>query len=211
MTFSNRQFPPDDYTGAVQNVGQHIGIFGGSFDPVHTGHVLVAQAAIEELQLSRLFLIPAACSPFKLEQQPAFATRRLAMLRLAFVGRTNCEVDDLEIQRGGASFTIDTVRHFAQRFTGAKIFYLIGADNVPKLNQWREANELATMAEFVVIPRPGDAPMPLPSPFRGRYLNGFPFGVSASQIRERAKEGLPLEPLVPAAVAQFIQNNRLYL
>ena len=195
----------------MQSVGQHIGIFGGSFDPVHTGHVLVAQAAIEELQLSRLFLIPAACSPFKLDQQPIPAAHRLAMLRLALAGRTECEVDDLEIQRGGTSFTIDTVRHFARQFPGAKLFYLIGADNVPKLNQWRDANELAKLAEFVVIPRPGDAPEPLPEPFRGRYLNGFPFGVSASQIRARAKANLPLEPLVPAAVAQFIQNNRLYL
>jgi nicotinate-nucleotide adenylyltransferase len=208
--FSNRQSSPDGYTAAVQSVGPHIGIFGGSFDPVHTGHLLVAQAAIEELQLTRLFLIPAACSPFKLDQQPTPAAHRIAMLRLAFAGRTDCEVDGHEIQRGGTSFTIDTVRHFAQRFSGAKLFYLIGADNVPKLNQWREANELAKLAEFVVIPRPGDAPVPLPSPFRGRYLDGFPFGVSASQIRARVKAGLSLEPLVPAAVAQFIQNNRLY-
>lgn len=195
----------------MQSVGPHIGIFGGSFDPVHTGHVLVAQAAIEELQLSRLFLIPAACSPFKLDQQPTPAAHRLAMLRLAFAGRTDYEVDDLEIQRGGTSFAIDTVRHFAQRFAGAKISYLIGADNVPKLNQWRDANELAKLAEFVVIPRPGDAPMPLPSPFRGCYLTGFPFGVSASQIRARVRAGLPLEPLIPAAVSQHIRNNRLYL
>jgi nicotinate-nucleotide adenylyltransferase len=173
--------------------------------------VLVAQAAIEELQLSRLFLIPAACSPFKLDQQPTPAAHRLAMLRLAFAGRTDCEVDDLEIQRSGTSFAIDTVRHFVQRFGGAKLFYLIGADNVPKLNQWRDANELAKLVEFVVIPRPGDAPMPLPSPFQGRYLTGFPFGVSASQIRARVKAGLPLEPLVPAAVSQHIRNNRLYL
>ena len=195
----------------MQSVGPHIGIFGGSFDPVHTGHLLVAQAAIEELQLTRLFLIPAACSPFKLDQQPTPAAQRLAMLRLAFAGKTDCEVDDLEIQRGGTSFTIDTVRHFAQKFIGAKLFYLIGADNVPKLNQWREANELATLAEFVVIPRPGDTPRPLPSPFQGRYLTGFPFGVSASQIRARVRAGLPLEPLVPTAVAQHIRNNRLYL
>ena len=133
------------------------------------------------------------------------------MLRLAFSGRTDCEVDDLEIQRGGTSFAIDTVRYFVQRFDGAKLSYLIGADNVPKLNQWRDANELAKLAEFVVIPRPGDVSLPLPPPFRGRHLNGFPFGVSASQIRARAKSGLLLEPLVPAAVAQFIQNNRLYL
>lgn len=209
--FSNRQSSPDDYTGAVQSGGQHIGLFGGSFDPVHTGHVLVAQAAIEELRLSRLFLIPAACSPFKLEQQAAPAAQRLAMLRLAFAGRTDCEVDDLEIQRGGTSFTVDTLRHFAERFAGAKLFYLIGADNVPSLTQWREATELADLAEFVVIPRPGDAPAPLPAPFRGRYIKGFPFGVSASQIRARARAGLPLEPLVPAAVGQFIRNNQLYL
>ena len=133
------------------------------------------------------------------------------MLRLAFAGRMDCDVDDHEIQRGGTSFTIDTVRHFAQRFAGAKLFYLIGADNVPKLIQWRDANELAKLAEFVVIPRPGDVLVPLPLPFQGRYLNGFPFGVSASQIRLRARAGLPLEPLVPAAVAQFIRNNRLYL
>lgn len=195
----------------MQSVGQHIGIFGGSFDPVHTGHILVTQAAIEEVRLARLFLIPAACSPFKLDQQPTPAAHRLAMLRLAFAGRSDCEVDDLEVQRGGTSFAIDTVRHFAEKFSGAKLFYLIGADNVPKLTEWRYTNELATLAEFIVIPRPGNAPAPLPTPFRGRYLNGFPFGVSASQIRARAKAGLPLEPLVPAAVAQFIQNNRLYL
>lgn len=195
----------------MQSVGQHIGIFGGSFDPVHTGHILVTQAAIEEVRLARLFLIPAACSPFKLDQQPTPAAHRLAMLRLAFAGRNDCEVDDLEVQRGGTSFAVDTVRHFAEKFSGAKLFYLIGADNVPKLTEWRYANELATLAEFIVIPRPGNAPAPLPTPFRGRYLNGFPFGVSASQIRARAKAGLPLEPLVPAAVAQFIQNNRLYL
>ena len=195
----------------MQSVGFNIGLFGGSFDPVHTGHVLVAQAALEELQLTRLILIPAACSPFKLDQQPTPADKRLAMLRLAFAGKTTCQVDDLEIKRGGASYTIDTVRHFAKEFTGATLFYLIGADNVPNLSKWRDAGELATLVEFVVIPRPGDAPVPLPAPFVGSYLNGFPFGVSASQIRARAKAGLPLEPLVPSAVAQFISNNRLYL
>ena len=195
----------------MQSVGFNIGLFGGSFDPVHTGHVLVAQAALEELQLARLILIPTACSPFKLDQQPTPANQRLAMLRLAFAGKNLCEVDDLEIKRGGASYTIDTVRHFTKEFVGAKLFYLIGADNVPNLAKWRDAGELAKLVEFVVIPRPGDVPVPLPAPFVGRYLNGFPFGVSASQIRARAKAGLPLEPLVPSAVAQFISNNRLYL
>lgn len=190
---------------------QRIGLYGGSFDPIHTGHVLVGQAALEELKLDRLFFIPAARSPFKPEQQPAPCEQRLAMIRLALAGRTNCEVDDFEIQRGGTSFTIDTVRYFTQRFPAAKIFYLIGADNVPGLSKWREVDALAELAEFIVIPRPGDTPAPLPASFRGQYLKGFPFGVSASQIRTRIKAGQPVEPLVPAAVAEFLRNNRLYL
>jgi nicotinate-nucleotide adenylyltransferase len=190
---------------------QRIGLYGGSFDPIHTGHVLVGQAAIEELQLDRLFFIPAARSPFKPEQSPAPCAVRLALIRLALAGRPDCEVDDLEIQRGGTSFTIDTVRCFGQRFPTAKLFYLIGADNVAGLPQWREAEALAGAVEFVVIPRPGEAQTPVPPPFRGHYLGGFPFGVSASQIRARVRAGLPIEPLVPAPVAEAIRNNRLYL
>jgi len=190
---------------------QRIGLYGGSFDPIHTGHVLVGQAALEELQLTRLFFIPAARSPFKPEQSPAPCELRLAMIRLALAGRTDCEVDDIEIQRGGTSFTIDTVNYFAQRFPEAKLFYLIGADNVAGLPKWRDPNELAQRVEFVVIPRPGEVPEPIPPPFHGQYLKGFPFGVSASQIRARVKAGQPIEPLVPASVTEFIRNNRLYL
>lgn len=190
---------------------QRIGLYGGSFDPIHTGHVLVSQAAIEELQLTRLYFIPAARSPFKPDQQPAPCEQRLAMVRLALAGRVDCEVDDVEIQRGGTSFTVDTVRYFAQRFPQSKLFYLIGADNVASLPKWRSPEELADLAEFLVIPRPGETPVPIPAPFRGQYLKGFPFGVSASQIRARVKAGQTVEHLVPAPVAEAIRNNRLYL
>lgn len=190
---------------------QRIGLYGGSFDPIHTGHVLVGQAAIEELQLTRLFFIPAARSPFKPDQQPAPCEQRLAMVRLALAGRVDCEVDDVEIQRGGTSFTVDTVRYFAQRFPKTKLFYLIGADNVAALPKWRSPEELADLADFLVIPRPGETPVPIPAPFRGQYLKGFPFGVSASQIRARVKAGQTVEYLVPAPVAEAIRNNRLYL
>jgi nicotinate-nucleotide adenylyltransferase len=190
---------------------QRIGLLGGSFDPIHTGHVLVAQAALEELALDRLFFIPAARSPFKTEQTPAPAELRLALVRLALAGRPNCEVDDTELRRGGTSFTIDTVRDYTRRFPGAKLFYLIGADNVLQLPQWREPAELAQLVEFVVIPRPGETPGPLPAPFRGQYLAGFPFGVSASQIRARVRAGRSIELLVPPAVAEAIRNYRLYL
>lgn len=190
---------------------RRIGLFGGSFNPVHLGHVLVAMAAREELELDRLFLIPAARSPFKQENQPAADGLRSAMLRLAFAGKTFAEVDEQEIQRGGTSYTVDTVRDYAKRFPGAELFYLIGADNVPSLNQWREANELARLTQFAVIPRPSQAEVTFPAPFKGRTLHGFPFGVSSSQIRARVKAGQPIHHLVVPAVAEFIRNNRLYL
>jgi len=190
---------------------QRIGLFGGSFDPVHFGHLLVAQAAREELGLSRLFFICAAQSPFKPERVLAPANERLRLLRLALAGQNACEIDDQEIQRGGVSYTIDTVRDYVRRFRGAELFYLIGTDHVAQLPKWRDADELARLVEFIVIPRPEQTTAPLPSPFRGRTLNGFPLGVSSSQIRERVKAGLPIDLLVGPAVAEAIRNNRLYL
>jgi len=188
-----------------------IGIYGGSFDPVHTGHLLVAQAAVEELGLDKLFFIPAAQSPFKPESKPAPASVRLRLLRLALAGRTNCEIDGQEIRRGGVSYTVDTLRGCAKKFPNAELFYLIGADHVAKLNEWREPGELARLAEFVVIPRPGEAPATFPPPFRGRTLKGFPLAVSSLGIRARLKAGLPIEPLVPRAVAEAIREAKLYI
>jgi len=190
---------------------QRIGRFGGSFNPVHLGHLLVAQAAREELALSRLFFIPAAQSPFKPGQAPAPAALRLQLLRLALAGQADWEIDDQEVRRGGVSFSIDTVRDYTQRFPESELFYLIGADHVGQLPQWREADALARLVEFVVIPRPGQPPVETLARFRTRQLHGFPLGVSSSQVRERVKAGQPIEFLVGAAVAEAIAKNRLYL
>jgi nicotinate-nucleotide adenylyltransferase len=187
-----------------------LGIYGGSFDPVHLGHLLVAQTAVEELGLDRLFFIPAAQSPFKPESQPAPAAVRLQLLRIALAGKSNYEVDEQEIQRGGISYTVDTLRAYADKFPGAKLFYLIGADNVTKLNAWREPAALAQLAEFVAVPRPGGAVAIFPSPFHGRALKGFPFDVSSSAIRVRVEAGLPVDHLVPAAVAGAILEAKIY-
>jgi len=208
----------------------NIGIFGGSFDPVHLGHLLIAQAARDEVNLCRLFFVPAARSPFKPESEPAPAAERLCLLRLALAGRTWCEIDEQEIRRGGISYSIDTVRGYAQRFPDQRLFYLVGADHVSTLPKWRQAQELARLAEFLVIPRPyrpeasaapadaaplgaqaSDESPPVPPPFRGRRLAGFPLGVSSSQIRARVKDGKPIDLLVPAVVAEAIRNKRLYL
>jgi nicotinate-nucleotide adenylyltransferase len=200
-------------TDAVENKSRSmkIGLFGGSFDPVHLGHLLAAQAAREEAGLSRVFFIPAAQSPFKPAARPAPAAERLRLLRLALAADTCAEIDDQEIRRGGISYSIDTVRAYAGRFPGAELFYLIGGDQTAQLHLWREAGELARLAQFLIIPRPGEAVAELAAPFCGKALRGFPLDVSSSEIRRRIQAGLPFAQLVPAAVAEAISNNRLYL
>ncbi|MEO6034352.1 MAG: nicotinate-nucleotide adenylyltransferase [Verrucomicrobiota bacterium] len=189
---------------------ERIGLYGGSFDPVHLGHLLVAQAAHEEWQLDRIFFVPAAQSPFKPDSVPTPAPERIKMLRLALAGNVHAEVDEQELKRGGISFTIDTVRDYSSRFPAAKLFYLIGADNVAQLPKWREAVDLANLVEFLIIPRPGELKVPIPAPFRGDYLGGFPLAVSSSQIRARVKAGLSIDHLSLPAVSEAIRNNRLY-
>jgi len=189
---------------------KRIGLFGGSFDPVHLGHLLVARAAREELALDRLFFVPAAQSPFKPSSEPASAALRVRMLRIAFAGKNDCEIDLREVQRGGVSFTIDTVRDYVRRFPQSELFYLIGADHVPTLPKWREAEELARLVEFIVIPRPGETPAVLPAPWRLHVLDGWPLKLSSSEVRARVKAGRSVDHLVPFGVADVIQQTALY-
>ena len=189
---------------------QRLGLFGGAFNPVHLGHILVANAALEELQLDKVFFIPAARSPFKQNNDTAPAELRLRWLRLALAGRTDCEIDEQEIRRGGVSWSIETARQYTSRFPQATLFWLIGADNVPGLNGWREADELAKLVEFAAVPRPGQPPPQFPKPFRGRVLKGFPLEVSSQEIRARVKAHLPVEHLLPPFVAAAIHDTSAY-
>ncbi len=187
-----------------------LGLYGGSFDPVHLGHLLVAQAALEELQLDRIVFVPAAQSPFKPEIRPATDATRLRMLRMALAGCARFEVETLEIDRGGVSYTIDTVREILKRRASARLSWLIGADHVAKLPLWRESGALAELAEFVVIPRPGEAPAPTPPGFSIQYLRGWPLSISSSEIRRRARMKLTIHHLVPPGIAELIEAERLY-
>jgi nicotinate-nucleotide adenylyltransferase len=189
---------------------KRIGIFGGSFDPVHNGHVMLANAALDELSLDVLYLIPTAQSPFKPDDKPVGGGARVKLLLLAFAGRENCEVNEQELQRGGISYTIDTVRDYTVRHPDAELTCLIGADHVPLLPQWREADELADRAAFAAVPRPGGVTVDFPAPFRGRWLRGVPVNVSASDIRARVRGGQPFGQLVPPTVAEAIRDLKLY-
>lgn len=188
-----------------------LGLYGGSFDPLHRGHLLVAQAALEELSLDRLFFIPAAQSPFKPGSKPAPDAVRLRMLRRSLAGQSRAEVYADELTRGGVSYSIDTVNAFKDRYPGAELFWLIGADHVPTLPQWRNADRLAESVTFVVIPRPGQPQATLQHPWRLKHLRGWPLGVSSSEIRDRVRRGLPIDHLVPNGAADVIASERLYL
>ena len=187
-----------------------LGLYGGSFDPIHWGHLMVARAALEELALDRLVFIPAAQSPFKPGTQPAPANLRARMMRLALAGETRCEVSETELQRGGVSYSIDTVREFAATNPDAELFWLIGADHVASLPLWREANALAEAVRFVVIPRPGATPPELPESFRLLALRGWPLAVSSSEIRARVVAGLSIRHLVPPGVGEVVVLENLY-
>ena len=188
-----------------------IGLYGGSFDPVHRGHLLVAQAALEEMSLDRLLFLPTAQSPLKPGSATAPAALRLRWLRLALAGETRCQVDSLEIDRGGVSYTIDTVRAMVDQMPSTHLYWLIGADHLGQLPMWKEADRLASLVEFLVIPRPGTVSADLPAHFRLHSLRGWPLGVSSSEIRDRMRKGLPIRHLVPEAVADSIERDLVYL
>lgn len=189
---------------------QSIAVFGGSFDPVHNGHVMIARSALAELELDRLIVMPAAQSPFKPDQTLAPAAARMEMLRAAFSGEPEIEISSWELDRGGVSYSIETLRALAAEHPEAQLFYLIGADHVATLPQWREADALAAAATFVVVPRPGAPEEVFPQPFSGRYLQGKPMAISASEIRKRLRAGRSVANFVPPPVAQLLNSMQIY-
>lgn len=192
---------PDDGTSKTLR----LGLYGGSFDPVHLGHLMVAQAAMEALHLDRLVFIPAARSPFKSGAKPAIGATRLRWLRLSLAGRPTWEVDDCEVRRGGISYTIDTVLDFRRRFPNAHLYWLIGADQVGELPSWHQADQLAEYVEFAVIPRPAFQVPSLSPPFRLIHLKGWPLAVSSSEIRSRIIMQLPVDHLLTPQVAEALK------
>jgi len=181
-------------------------LFGGSFDPVHHGHLLLARDALETLGLDEVIFIPAAQSPHKLGSEPAHAEARLAMLSAALAGESRFRIDDSELHREGPSFTIDTVEQWRARAPGAEIFYLIGHDNLSKLHTWLRYGELRSLVQFVVFGRNGPgAAEPSPFPVLDRLID-----ISATEIRRRVAQGRSIRYLVPDASLAIIEARGLY-
>jgi nicotinate-nucleotide adenylyltransferase len=181
-----------------------IGLYGGTFDPIHHGHLILARQALEQLGLDRLVFIPAAQSPFKTGQALTCGRHRFEMVKLAIQGEAYFAADDLEIERAGPSYSIDTVDVYRKVFPGAELFWLIGEDHLPSLPKWHRIDELKDRVRFVVLSR-ADRAGPVPYPLIPRRID-----ISATEIRNRVANNLPITYLVPERVLRYVQAVKLY-
>ena len=198
-----------------------LGIFGGSFNPVHMGHLVVAQDALELFNLDRVLFVPCNRPPHKSPTGLVDGPHRLAMLEAALEGDLRFEASDIELSRGGISWSVDTARELRLRFPAAELVFIIGADSLLELHLWRESAELLKLCEFVTVVRPGtdmDAlqqlelklPAPWPERLMGNVRVGHLVGISSTDIRCRVAEGLSIRYLVHPAVEMYIAEHSLY-
>jgi nicotinate-nucleotide adenylyltransferase len=181
-----------------------IGIFGGTFDPIHCGHLILARDALEQLELDELLFIPAAISPHKLAQVPSAADIRVEMLRAAIEEESRFCLDTLELDRPAPSYAFDTMEALRSREPGAAFVYLIGEDNVSKLPTWHRFAELSKMVQFAVLDRSG-LKTAHPYPTVRRHID-----ISATDIRKRVARRESIRYLVPPAVEKIIRERELY-
>jgi nicotinate-nucleotide adenylyltransferase len=189
-----------------------IGVFGGTFNPPHLGHLIVAESARESLNLDRVLLIPCASPPHKSPGALADAHCRLEMVKLAASGNTHFEASDLEIERGGKSYTVDTLRALTVLYPHAELYLLIGIDNLLDLHTWKEPEEIISLSEVVAINRPGFDPANVRKDYLRRvtFLRYPSIDISSSEIRRKAKMGKSIKYLVPTAVESYILKHGAY-
>lgn len=195
---------------------RRLGIFGGSFDPPHASHRLLAQAALEQLQLDRLLVVPTGQAWHK-HRPLTDARHRVAMVRLAFDGLPGVQIDTREVDRAGPSYTIDTLRALQLEYPQAELFLVIGQDQAQALPSWREWEQVMSLATIAVASRAEQAaanPIPYQPPEslrqRFRQLQMPVSDTSATAIRQRASQGLRIDALVGEPVARYIALHRLY-
>lgn len=198
----------------------NIGILGGTFDPVHNGHLILAEVAQKQLNLSVILFMPAGQPWLKTERIITPAQHRLQMLRLALAGKTGFRISEMEIQRPGPTYTIDTVNELKKDLnTEDELFFILGQDILMQLPQWHDAPELVQLCYLVAAPRPGvkkpdlkALELKIPGITQRVMLLKEPMiDISASDIRERVARGLSVRHLVPEPVNRYIKEQRLYV
>jgi nicotinate-nucleotide adenylyltransferase len=202
-------------------MAERVGIFGGSFNPVHTGHLVLAQDALERFGLHKVLWVPAAQPPHKPSQALAPAAERLEMLRLALQGDSRFEVSEDEVNRGGVSFTVDTVQRLQERRPEVQWTLIIGGDSLRELHTWKDIGRLLTLCQIVTVARPGFAaekmdpallrlPEPWPRKLLSDVITGHLVEIASSELRQRIQRGQSIRYLVPEAVERYIRERRLY-
>ncbi len=199
---------------------ERIGVFGGSFDPVHMGHLTIAQDAVEQLELNRLIFVPAAVPPHKQGKTLVEGRHRLEMLQLATESNLSFEVSDMELQRGGISYTFDTMRQIQFEHPGEELFFIIGLDSLVELHLWRNIEPLLEMCTVVPFARGGEDSAKIAQQIQlsnvwktkllERLIRIHEIEISASEIRMRLAEGLSIRYLVPPEVEMYIAEHHLY-
>jgi len=189
------------------------GLFGGTFDPIHTAHLIIGEEAVRFLGLDRLVFLPAARPPHKSDEDITPLEHRLEMVRLAIADNPRFEVSDAEAALEGRSYTIETVRHFRRRLgESEELHFIMGADSLSQFLAWKDPDDLLAECGFAAVPRPGvdldEADPGVRS--RVRILDAPLLEISSSDIRERARTGKSIRYLVPAAVAAYISEKNLY-
>jgi nicotinate-nucleotide adenylyltransferase len=200
---------------------RRIGLFGGSFDPVHLGHLLIAQCCLETLQLDQLRWLPNRLSPLKQDRPPAAPIHRLTMLELAVAGHPQMQIDRRELDRPGPSYTVDTLEELSQQQPEQQWYWLVGADCLGELPLWHRPERILELAQLVVVQRGGQPPIDWG--ILTRWLGPEQLAqtqslsvhvpqieISSSELRERVAGGLSLRYRVPAAVEQYIRQHQLY-
>lgn len=188
---------------------RRIGVFGGTFDPLHSGHLVVADEVLTRLSLDEILFVPAG-DPWQKETS-ASDSDRLAMVILGLEGHPAYTLSTIDLDRPGPTYTVDTLRELRSQYKNAELFFIVGADAYAGIDTWNESGKLAELAQFVVVSRPMNTPIAPPKPRPGvNWLDIPALPVSSTQCRQRVRDGLSLEGLVPGGVAQYIADHQLY-
>lgn len=185
-----------------------VGILGGTFNPIHIGHLILAEESREKLGLDKIIFVPTYLPPHKDNSDIAEARTRLKMASLAIKGNRDFAVSDIEIKRDGRSYTIDTIRELKKEYPDDELFFIIGSDLLNYLEEWKDLSEIVKMVKFVAVTRPGFPLEKIPSYIRTVAINAV--DISGFEIRRRIKENKSLKYLVPEAVRAYIIKNKLY-
>jgi nicotinate-nucleotide adenylyltransferase len=189
-----------------------IGVFGGTFDPPHVGHLLLASDALESLRLDRLIFVPTGSQPLKVDAPPVASARdRLEMVRLAVADDACYTVDDTEINRKGLSYTVDTLEHLRERYPGAQVFLLVGQDALATFGKWRNPERIRELATLAVMARTGTEAVRVETAAEGVLtVSTRRVDVSSTEIRERLRAEKSIKGFVPESVERFIEARGLY-